>query len=147
MNLLVDQWMPVIRRDGTRAKIAVYELLDDYQDNAVVDLESPRPDFYNALFQLLIWIVQVAAAIIDDAAVGALLVGAAAERYERSRLQQPRWVIDDLVRVTSELEVRLGGEEFGRCHRAGRRRSRTEVVDAAVRALQDLVGGAESPAT
>ena len=62
MNLIADRWLPVIRRDGTREKIAIFELLNDYRSNPVVDLESPRPDFYNALYQLLIGIVQVAMA-------------------------------------------------------------------------------------
>jgi hypothetical protein len=38
MNLLADQWLPVIRADGTREKIAVYELLDGYSH-----LGSPMP--------------------------------------------------------------------------------------------------------
>ena len=66
MNLLTDSWMPVIRRDGTREKIAIWQLLDDYQTNPIIDLQAPRPDFRNALYQLLIGIIQVAAAPEDE---------------------------------------------------------------------------------
>jgi tetratricopeptide (TPR) repeat protein len=84
------------------------------------------------------WIGQVAASIIDDAAVAALLLGAAEEHYERQRSPQPTWVVDDLRRVTNEVEARLGREEFGRHHRAGRRRSRQEIVDVASGALEAI---------
>ncbi|MFW6114611.1 MAG: type I-E CRISPR-associated protein Cse1/CasA, partial [bacterium] len=66
MNLLADRWLPIIRRTGTREKIAICDLLSDYGANPVVDLESPRADFYNALYQLLIGIVQVALAPEDE---------------------------------------------------------------------------------
>jgi predicted ATPase/class 3 adenylate cyclase len=85
------------------------------------------------------WIGQVAASIIDDAATAAVLVGAAAEHYERQRIPQPSWVVRDLEQVSSELEERLGGEEFGRCFRAGRRRSRLEVAAAATDALDAVI--------
>lgn len=66
MNLLKDTWMPVIRRDGTRDTIAVIQLLDAYQNNPVMDIIAYRPDFHNAIFQLLIGLVQVAALPEDD---------------------------------------------------------------------------------
>ncbi len=66
MNLLTDCWLPVIRRDGKQEKVAIWGLLDDYESNPIVDLESPRPDFRNAIYQLLIGIVQVAAAPEDE---------------------------------------------------------------------------------
>jgi CRISPR system Cascade subunit CasA len=61
VNLLKDIWLPVIRRDGAREKIAIHQLLENYDGNPVVDIEAPRPDLRNALYQLLIGIVQVAA--------------------------------------------------------------------------------------
>lgn len=66
MNLLTDKWLPIVRRDGNREKIAIHELLDQYNTNPVMELEAPRPDFKNALYQLLIGIVQVAAMPEDE---------------------------------------------------------------------------------
>ncbi len=66
MNLLRDKWLPIVRRDGNREKIAIHELLDQYKINPVMELEAPRPDFKNALYQLLIGIVQVAAMPEDE---------------------------------------------------------------------------------
>ncbi len=61
LNLLKDPWLPIIRKDGAKEKIAIHQLLDSYAENPIMELESPRPDFRNALYQLLIGIVQVAA--------------------------------------------------------------------------------------
>lgn len=66
MNLLTDPWMPAIRRDGTREKVAIWQLLDEYETNPIVDIRAPRPDFRSAIYQLLIGIVQVAAAPEDE---------------------------------------------------------------------------------
>ena len=66
MNLLVDRWLPVVRRDGTREKVAICDLLDEHPTNPIVDVEAPRADFRNAIYQLLIGIVQVAAAPEDE---------------------------------------------------------------------------------
>ncbi len=61
MNLIKDPWLPIIRKNGVREKIAVHGLLQNYSDNPVMELVAPRPDFKNALYQLLIGIVQVSA--------------------------------------------------------------------------------------
>lgn len=61
MNLIKDKWLPIVRKDGVKEKIAIHQLLDDYNENPVLELEAPRPDFKNALYQLLIGIVQVSA--------------------------------------------------------------------------------------
>ena len=61
MNLIKDAWLPIVRKNGFKEKIAIHQLLNDYNSNPVIDLEAPRPDFRNALYQLLIGIVQVAA--------------------------------------------------------------------------------------
>jgi len=69
MNLLKDNWLPVIRRNsrlGEFENIAVWQLLDDYHNNPVTEIIAPRPDFRNAIYQLLIGIVQVAALPEDD---------------------------------------------------------------------------------
>ncbi|MDA3939070.1 MAG: type I-E CRISPR-associated protein Cse1/CasA [Spirochaetia bacterium] len=61
MNLIKDPWLPIVRKNGTKEKIAIHKLLDNYSDNPAMELEAPRPDFKNALYQLLIGIVQVSA--------------------------------------------------------------------------------------
>jgi CRISPR system Cascade subunit CasA len=61
MNLVKDCWLPVVRRNGAREEIAIHQLLNQYDENPVMDIEAPRPDFRNALYQLLIGIIQVAA--------------------------------------------------------------------------------------
>jgi len=61
MNLIKDPWLPIVRRDSSKEKIAIHDILRDYKENPVMELEAPRPDFKNALYQLLIGIVQVAA--------------------------------------------------------------------------------------
>jgi len=66
MNLIKDVWLPITRKDGTNYKIAFWQLLDNYEDNPIVELWAPRPDFRNALYQLLIGIIQVAAMPSDE---------------------------------------------------------------------------------
>lgn len=59
MNLLRDEWLPVILKDGSKKVIAITDLLDDYNTNPVIELEAPRLDFKSALYQLLVGVVQV----------------------------------------------------------------------------------------
>ena len=66
MNLLKDPWLPIIRKNGAKEKIAIHQLLDNYKENPVMELEAPRLDFRNALYQLLIGIVQVASMPEDE---------------------------------------------------------------------------------
>ncbi len=66
LNLLTDSWLPVIRCDGSQDKIAPWELTGEYKKTPITDLKAPRPDFRNALYQLLIGIVQVAAMPEDE---------------------------------------------------------------------------------
>jgi CRISPR system Cascade subunit CasA len=61
-NLIEKQWIPVLRRDGTRDMIAPHEVTDRFSDNPVVSLNAPRPDFNGALIQFLIGLVQTVAA-------------------------------------------------------------------------------------
>lgn len=61
-NLIEKQWIPVLRRDGTKAMIAPWEVTDNFAENPVVSLNAPRPDFNGALIQFLIGLVQTAAA-------------------------------------------------------------------------------------
>jgi len=61
-NLIEKQWIPVLRRDGTKAMIAPWEVTDNFAENPVVSLNAPRPDFNGALIQFLIGLVQTVAA-------------------------------------------------------------------------------------
>jgi len=61
-NLIDARWIPVILRDGTTTKIAPWEVTDKFEENPVVSLDAPRPDFNGALVQFLIGLVQTAAA-------------------------------------------------------------------------------------
>lgn len=69
MNLIKDKWLPVTRKGckpGEFENISIWQLLENYGDNPVTEIIAPRPDFRNALYQLLIGIVQVAAPPEDD---------------------------------------------------------------------------------
>ncbi len=59
MNLVKDIWLPIVRKNGKEEKIAIHQLLKEYESNPVMEILVPRPDFKNALYQLLIGIVQV----------------------------------------------------------------------------------------
>ena len=69
MNLLKDKWLPVIRRNskpGEFENIAIWQLIDGYCNNPVTEIIAPRPDFRNAIYQLLIGVVQVSALPEDN---------------------------------------------------------------------------------
>lgn len=59
MNLIMDRWLPVIRQDGAKEKIAIIDLFDQHDSNPVIDFKAYRPDFYHSLFQMFIGLVQV----------------------------------------------------------------------------------------
>lgn len=59
MNLIQDVWIPVIRRDGAKDRIAPWQIVE--RDNPVVDVLTPRADFNGAMYQLLIGLLQTAA--------------------------------------------------------------------------------------
>ena len=61
-NLIDEQWIPVMRRDGTPDKIAPHEVTKDFAENPVVSLDASRADFNGALIQFLIGLVQTVAA-------------------------------------------------------------------------------------
>lgn len=61
-NLIDERWIPVKRQDRTKAMIAPWEVTDQFNENPVVSLDAPRPDFNGALIQFLIGLVQTATA-------------------------------------------------------------------------------------
>ncbi len=64
MNLINDAWVPVIRTDGRRERIAPWQLTET--DNPVMELDAPRPDFQGALYQFLIGLLQTCFAPEDE---------------------------------------------------------------------------------
>ena len=66
MNLMTDRWLPVRRRDGSEEKIAPHEVTTQFDNNPIVELLAPRPDFKSALYQLLIGMFQVAVIPKDE---------------------------------------------------------------------------------
>ncbi|HEB87799.1 MAG TPA: type I-E CRISPR-associated protein Cse1/CasA [Gammaproteobacteria bacterium] len=60
MNLAIDPWIPVRRRDDTEMRIAPWQITEP--ENPVIALAAPRPDFNGALMQFLIGLLQTAAA-------------------------------------------------------------------------------------
>jgi CRISPR system Cascade subunit CasA len=60
MNLITDPWIPIVRADGTREKIAPWQIAE--QQNPVMEIAAPRPDFQGALYQFLIALLQCSVA-------------------------------------------------------------------------------------
>jgi CRISPR system Cascade subunit CasA len=58
MNLITDRWIPVRRIDGSLDRVAPCGLTDRINDNQIVAVASPRPDFDGALTQFLIGLLQ-----------------------------------------------------------------------------------------
>jgi CRISPR system Cascade subunit CasA len=61
-NLIDEQWIPVLRRDGSSDRIAPHEVTKGFAENPVVALDAPRADFNGALIQFLIGLIQTVAA-------------------------------------------------------------------------------------
>ena len=87
------------------------------------------------------WTMQFAASIISDRATAAVLVGAAAAAYERSKVGQPTFVLEELSALRGRLEVELGSDELDRHLRTGGRRTRREAIDIARAALGEYIAG------
>jgi hypothetical protein len=85
------------------------------------------------------WISQLAASVIDDLPTAALLIGAAATRYERSGVAPPVWVVRDHEHTAQMLQEALDADDFGRSHRAGERRTRPEVMQVTTGALASFI--------
>jgi len=57
-NLIKEPWLPVIRKSGKREQITVPDFVDRYEEDPVLFLDAPRPDFNGALVQFLIGLIQ-----------------------------------------------------------------------------------------
>lgn len=64
MNLITDEWIPVIRQDKSPGCIAPWQIAE--QDNPVIEINAPRPDFQGALYQFLIGLLQTCFAPEDE---------------------------------------------------------------------------------
>ncbi len=63
-NLITDAWIPVRRQDGKPDTIAPHQVVE--QENPVVEMRVPRPDFQGALYQFLIGLLQTCFAPNED---------------------------------------------------------------------------------
>ncbi len=68
INLLTDDWISVRRQKGQRERIAPWRLTEDHDNNPIIALDTPRPDFNGALAQFLVGLLQTAYAPADHAA-------------------------------------------------------------------------------
>src|SRR5690606_39660286 len=59
LNILTDPWIPILRQGDVGEKSAFSGLTSNYLLDPVVELQSRRADFQNALYQLFIGILQV----------------------------------------------------------------------------------------
>ncbi|AFM27182.1 type I-E CRISPR-associated protein Cse1/CasA [Desulfomonile tiedjei] len=57
-NLLEEKWIPVRTADGSRRKVAPWEITSIDHGGPIVAIDSPRADFNGALMQFLIGLVQ-----------------------------------------------------------------------------------------
>lgn len=58
MNLIENEWIPVLRRSGNTVRIAPWQLTDSFAGDPFVQIAAPRPDFNGALAQFLIGLLQ-----------------------------------------------------------------------------------------
>lgn len=58
MNLVTDQWLPVLYRDGSSEKISLAQLTRQQPENPIIRLNFHRPDFNAFGTQFLIGLVQ-----------------------------------------------------------------------------------------
>lgn len=64
MNLIKDAWIPVARADSGRGVIAPWQIVE--QEDPVMELAAPRPDFQGAMYQFLIGLLQTCCAPEDQ---------------------------------------------------------------------------------
>jgi CRISPR system Cascade subunit CasA len=62
-NLLEEKWIPVRTADGTRRRIAPWEITSIAHGGPIVATDTPRADFNGALIQFLIGLVQTSGLI------------------------------------------------------------------------------------
>ena len=65
-NLLDDPWISVRRRSDARCEIRPWEVTDGHEEDPIVDIVAPRPDFRSALYQFLVGLLQTTMMPEDD---------------------------------------------------------------------------------
>ena len=125
----VGVWLGVLEREAGSPSVAAEHFL--------AALDAPGDHWFDDADH---WIMQFTASVIDDDQTGAVLLGAAAAAYERSGTPQPKYVLEDLESISTAVAERLGEDVFGRCARAGARRTRAEAVAIARAALVAAAG-------
>jgi CRISPR system Cascade subunit CasA len=90
MNLIFDKWLPVIRKNGSTDEIAIADILKNHEDNPIVDIIMPRPDFRNSMYQLLIGVVQTAAMPDDEETWNDLWIHPYSNKEFKDKLEQYR---------------------------------------------------------
>jgi len=65
-NLISEKWIPVLRKNSDQETIAPWQVTANFQNNPIVLLNSPRPDFNTALIQFLIGLTQTCLAPEDE---------------------------------------------------------------------------------
>jgi len=66
MNLIKDPWIWVIRKDGTRHKIAPIQMNAQYKTNPVLRVDFARPDFSAMATQFLVALMQTYFAPLEE---------------------------------------------------------------------------------
>ena len=57
-NLIHNLWIPILRQSGEHEVITPWQLTNQIQENPIIHINSPRPDFNGALIQFLIGLLQ-----------------------------------------------------------------------------------------
>lgn len=65
-NLLEIEWVPVLHKQGQFRKIAPWQITEQHDENPIVALDAPRPDFNATLMQFLIGLLQTTCAPADN---------------------------------------------------------------------------------
>ncbi len=60
LNLLVDPWLPVVRRQSGRSVIRPAQIVDHHTEDPIVAIDWPRPDFRIATLEFLIGLLATA---------------------------------------------------------------------------------------
>ncbi|MCK9530044.1 MAG: type I-E CRISPR-associated protein Cse1/CasA [Gammaproteobacteria bacterium] len=103
MNLIDGApWLPVRRKHGARELILPWQITDRIDDDPIVALDLPRPDFNGSLVQFLIGLLQTAWTPEDEADWG--------EAYERPPI--PAVLRDACLRYRDAFNVDGDGPRF-----------------------------------
>lgn len=116
MNVLLDRWIPIRRRNGDRVTIAPWQITDGHGgDNPIVTIATPRPDFDGAMMQFFVGICQTALTPEDDEEWRELLLEPPDPDEMKARLEPvaPAFNLDgDGPRFMQDIGIE-GGSDWG----------------------------------